>query len=167
MGISAILEKARKLKETPRAGWVRSEVPSPESVSEHSYDVALIVSIIADQLNLGTPKSGQPLLDHSKLVRAALVHDLGESETGDIPFKTDKQAAEERAALSEILGTLPEVKEKYLEDLTEQEKAVLSFADNLSMLKQAEAYGVDEIAETANKNLKNITSSFPELKKFL
>ena len=156
MGISTLLNIVRRLKDTPRTGWLKAGIENPESVAEHSYEVALLASIIADELNL----------DHSKLVRAALVHDLGESETGDIPFKNDEQAAAEEEALGKILEAVPEVKSKYIEPLTEKEQAVIQFADNLSMLRQAEAYGVSEIQETAQKNLDQITERFPELSKF-
>lgn len=157
MPISDVLKHARKLKKIPRTGWVRSGIENPESVAEHSYEVALIVSVISDQLGL----------DHSKLVRAALIHDLAESVTGDIPFKSSKQAAAEKATLSKIVGSVPEVKEKYLAPLTEQEQAVLDFADNLSMLRQAEEYGVEEIRKTASATIEKITKAFPELSSFL
>jgi len=163
MSLKKILSNAARLKSIPRTGWVESGIANPESVSEHSYEVAALASIIADNLSL----------DHSKLVRAALVHDLGESVTGDIPFKTDEQAEKERTALEKILEPLVS-KELYLEKLTPEEEAVLKFADNFSMLNQAKEYQkghksekLEQIIKTAKANLKECTDKFPGLKKFL
>lgn len=158
MPILTILENVRKLKKIPRTGWVRANVPNPESVADHSYETALIVSIIADSLNL----------DHSKLVRAALVHDLAESVTGDIVRleKTKEHETEERKALDDILDSIPELKGSYLEDLTEQEQAVLDFADILSRFHQADEYGVENIHDNSKELLEDLISRFPELAPF-
>jgi len=156
--MNELLKNVRKLKKIPRTGWVRNKVPNPESVADHSYEVALIVSIIADELNL----------DHSKLVRAALVHDLGESVTGDIARleKTPEHEKAEREALEKILDAIPESKEKYLEPLTEKEQAVIYFADILSRFYQAEEYNVQNIRDNAEELLMDLTSRFPEFSKF-
>ena len=159
MPISTILENVRKLKKIPRTGWVRAEIEGPESVADHSYEVALLVSIIADSLNL----------DHSKLVRAALVHDLAESITGDIIKleKTKEHENAERAALENILDSVPKLKGVYLEGLSEQEQAVLDFADILSRFYQADEYGVQNIRDSSKELLEGLISRFPELSSFL
>ncbi|KAK4528128.1 hypothetical protein GAYE_SCF51G6062 [Galdieria yellowstonensis] len=62
-----------KLKETKRKGWIDHHVRQPESVSDHMYRMALICFCLAPSH-----------LNREKLIKLALVHDLGESLVGDI-----------------------------------------------------------------------------------
>ena len=93
------------LKQLYRQGWLRVGI-SPErceSVAEHSLGVALLCLFIAD--------TWFPEADASKVVRIALLHDLGEARVGDITphdgvDPTQKHALE-RQAVAQILGKLP------------------------------------------------------------
>ena len=67
----AVVGKSKKIH---RAGWVREKIKDPESVAEHSFRVSVLTMVIADPLGL----------DKEKLMKMALVHDLGEVITGDI-----------------------------------------------------------------------------------
>lgn len=93
------------LKQLYRQGWLRVGI-SPErceSVAEHSLGVALLCLFIAD--------SWFPEADASKIVRIALLHDLGEARVGDITphdgVNPTQKHALERQAVAQILGKLP------------------------------------------------------------
>ena len=65
------------LKQLYRQGWLRRGVPPErcESIAEHSFGVAVLALWLAQ---------AQPELDADKVVRMALLHDLGEVYAGDI-----------------------------------------------------------------------------------
>lgn len=68
----------------PRAGYLLRGVAEPESVASHSYSLALLVLLVADAF--------EPELDALKAVRMALIHDVPESQTMDIPLTVDNPA---------------------------------------------------------------------------
>jgi putative hydrolase of HD superfamily len=90
--------KAAALKDTLRRGLTAAG--RPESVAEHSWRLALMALTIEDEL---------PGIDCDRLIRLLLVHDLAEAITGDTPAPAqtgDKRDAE-RAAMANLLATLP------------------------------------------------------------
>jgi putative hydrolase of HD superfamily len=66
-----------QLKQTARTGWGQRGVPDAESVADHSFGVAFAVVVLAPQLD-------QPL-DLAKALAMAVLHDLPEALTSDIP----------------------------------------------------------------------------------
>lgn len=70
------------LKDTPRAGWLLRGIRDPESVADHSWATALLCYLYA-------PVAGA---DPARSVEIALVHDLAESVTGDLPRRVDPPA---------------------------------------------------------------------------
>jgi putative hydrolase of HD superfamily len=101
--VQAYFELAQ-LKHLFRQGWLRAGVPAArcESVAEHSFAVALLCLFVADSLF--------PEVDAARLVRMALLHDLGEAYVGDItPHDGMDRAAKhrlEREAVERIVGKL-------------------------------------------------------------
>jgi putative hydrolase of HD superfamily len=93
------------LKQLYRQGWLRVGVPPErcESVAEHSLGVALLCLFIAD--------TWFPEADASKVLRIALLHDLGEARVGDITphdgVTSEQKHALERQAVEQILAGLP------------------------------------------------------------
>jgi putative hydrolase of HD superfamily len=67
------------LKRLVRTGWRERGVPAPESVAAHSFGVALLALLLAEQRRA----AGEDL-DVLAVVRMALLHDLPESGTGDL-----------------------------------------------------------------------------------
>jgi putative hydrolase of HD superfamily len=139
MEIRSLLEKAGKLKEIKRTGWVESGVLEPESVADHSYRVALLAMTLSDNKGLDTLKT----------VRMALLHDLAESTIGDLTPRQKQGNHEtlESEAMKQILETLPQnVRELYLETWKEYQKnespeaRLVHNADKLEMLVQAKEY---------------------------
>lgn len=61
-------------KRLKRTGWVINNVKEPESVAEHCYRVTVLAMALAPSLNL----------DQTKLIKMSIIHDLGETATGDL-----------------------------------------------------------------------------------
>lgn len=132
-----------QLKQLYRQGWLRAGLPRErcESVAEHSYGMALLCLFLADAYF--------PQADASKVVRIALLHDLGEAYAGDITphdaVSREEKRERERRAVERILGKLPRGAE-YLalweeyENGTSFEARLVRQVDRLEMGLQATIY---------------------------
>ncbi|MFI5421203.1 MAG: HD domain-containing protein [Nitrososphaerales archaeon] len=70
-----LFHAAGKLKEIKRRGWVLSgAVRNPESVADHSFRMAIMGAYLSDVKGL----------DSAKVMRMCLIHDIAESEIGDM-----------------------------------------------------------------------------------
>ena len=71
-----------------------------ESVAEHSWRVALMAMLMADEF---------PTADIDKVIRMCLIHDLGEAFTGDIPafLKKREDGEKEEAILERWVAAFP------------------------------------------------------------
>lgn len=101
------LLRAFLLKDEARAGWVIRGIREPESVADHSWGTALLCL-------LAGPTAGVEV-DVDRAVRMALVHDLAEALTHDIPAGPGPRAigaAEkhrlEGEAITKLCADLPE-----------------------------------------------------------
>src|SRR5947207_9014687 len=111
-----LLAELMRLKAVPRMGWLLRGVRDVESVAAHSFGVALIAMWLADRaLACGMH------VNVGRVLRMALLHDLTEARTGDLPatikryFGNDAlKAADERIAAEMLEGTGPAGK-SYLE----------------------------------------------------
>ena len=74
-----------------------------ESVAEHSWRIALMAMLLRGEAEFAD-------VDLDKVVRMCLIHDLGESFTGDIPafLKSDEDAGEETDIFKRWIGHFPE-----------------------------------------------------------
>ena len=68
-------------KRIKRTGWVRENIPDPESVAEHIFGTVFLAMVLG-------PKLG---VDREKLVRMALIHDISETKTGDLIVERGKE----------------------------------------------------------------------------
>src|SRR6266511_6098631 len=97
------LSQIGNLKDLPRAGWVREQVPHPESVAEHSFRSMVLALVLGPQLGV----------DVGKVLCLLLVHDLAESDpaVGDItPFDgvaPEEKHRRESAAMARLCAALP------------------------------------------------------------
>ena len=93
------LRVMERLKDAPRHCWTTGG--RRESVAEHSWRVALMAMLMADEF---------PELDIDRVVRMCLVHDIGEAITGDIPtfVKTDADRVVEGREVDALIGGLLE-----------------------------------------------------------
>lgn len=82
-----------KAKRVIRTGWKMHHINNPESVAEHSYQLCVIALILADHLGV----------DREKLVKMAIIHDLGEIITGDIVWIQGKMIDVEKKRKKELM----------------------------------------------------------------
>ena len=68
---------SKKLK---RSGWVEKNIKNPESVAEHAFRTIVLAMVLASSLNV----------DQAKLIKMAIIHDLGEISTGDLIVQRGK-----------------------------------------------------------------------------
>ena len=140
-----IVGKSKKLL---RSGWINEKIKDPESVAEHSFRVSVLAMVISDSLGL----------DKEKLIKMALIHDLGEVITGDIVWssgniidikkRTEKEKMEKLGLerIFKILENSDEYK-KIFEEMIErssEEAKIFWQIDKLEMAMQALEYERDE-----------------------
>lgn len=94
----AFFRSAAALKDTLRNSWTASG--RRESTAEHSWRLCLIAIALQDEL---------PGIDHARLLRMLVLHDLGEALHGDVPapLQGPDKTADERADLLSLLDVLP------------------------------------------------------------
>ncbi|MEM5793079.1 MAG: HD domain-containing protein [Candidatus Aenigmatarchaeota archaeon] len=156
-----------KLKDIERTGWKIRGVKKPESVSDHSFRVAILVLLYSNRLDL----------DGNKCLKMALLHDIQEVYTGDIAtrFKEEDQIIsniEKRRMESEgfekLISKLPMNHGKELKDIWEEffnqetdEARFVNDMDKIEMVLQALEYfekggmkDADEFFRTAENSIK-------------
>jgi putative hydrolase of HD superfamily len=131
------------LKQLYRQGWLQHGIDTKycESVAEHSFGVALLALFLVDIYSLE--------LNKEKVLRMALIHDLGEVYAGDFTPSdgVDKQEKYqlEKQAIHQILDKLPncsfwiDLWEEY-EQGESSEAQFVRQVDQLEMVLQASVY---------------------------
>jgi putative hydrolase of HD superfamily len=147
-----LLIHGNQLKRSVRSGWVQRGIAEAEDVAAHSYGVAfaalVLVQAVARPLNL------------EKVLIMALLHDLPEGITTDIPAPAWRYLPQgiktevERGAMIEILGdtSFAPVLMTYWEELHQKESPealLVHDADKLDMYLQALMYE----QQTGNRQL--------------
>lgn len=145
MSVEGLIELMR-LKDVTRTGWELRGIIEPESVADHSWGTALLVSRF----------SGEAGVESERALRMAVIHDLIEVRVGDIPRRVDprvqrvseeeKRRREERSAreLAEELAW-PEL-EFLWREYDEGESAEARFVRDMNLLDmvlQATLYTAD------------------------
>jgi len=171
------LQQAMKLKHIPRTGWVNKNVPNPEDVADHVYGVALLA------LTVPLPKG----VNRNRLVKMALVHDLGEVSIGDQVWERGKVSnlgkhkikdENEAVALKQMFDStgMKEAEQLALEFIGHKSPTAkfLKELDKLDMILEALVYEervdpkhLDEFWENAEKYIsdKTLLKYFAALKK--
>ena len=121
-----ILLKAFELKDEKRTGWELRNIEDPETVADHTWGTAFNVLVHAPEK-----------IDKEKTLKMALIHDIGETEAGDIAHRAvdaenkvteeEKEQKEEEAVqkISEALGEeLLDLWKEYEERETKEAKFV-------------------------------------------
>lgn len=111
----SILHQAEKLKCVTRHCDTTSG--RRESVAEHSWRLALMAMLVSDAFTH---------LDMDKVLRMCVIHDLGESFTGDIPafYKNTDHRAEEQRRLNDWIANFPEPAKTTFSALLEEMNAM-------------------------------------------
>ena len=145
----SVLLELQRLKRLDRTGWVlRGLPPGAESVAAHSYGVALAAMLLADECAARGVE-----VDVARVLRLALLHDLQETRTGDMPrtvaqyYGAGVRRAAERAAFDDIVrgagashaATYSELHEDY-ETRASLEARLVKAADVIDLLAQALAF---------------------------
>ena len=178
MKLRELLDRLNNLKQMPRTGWLLCNVSltDVEDVAQHTFDVASITLLLADELERTGTK-----LNRERALSMAVVHDWAEASIGDFPYTALKYLGPagtkkrfEKRAFEDILGRLPN-KEKYLklwQEYSEKyspEAKLVHAADYLSMLVQAVKYRergnrskeLDELWRTVHKDIKIYEKELP------
>lgn len=161
-----------RMSEVKRYSGVHQE--SDETLSDHITDVCLISYLIYQTL---TFKYGETDLNKGKLLEKALLHDIDEVLTGDIPRNTKYATKEVHSALNDIaVSAIAEIEESMTLDLhdtwnnakKEKEGLILKLADILCVVRKTlveiELRGNKsflKVADELRTHLLSILDSYP------
>lgn len=143
----SVLLELQRLKRLDRTGWVlRGLPPGAESVASHSYGVALTAMLLADECTTRGVR-----VNVERVLRLALLHDLAETRTGDMPrtvadyYTRDARKRAERAAFDDVMrgagsaARYSALHEDY-EERASLEARLVKAADVVDLLAQALAF---------------------------
>ena len=140
-----ILAVAEKLKCNTRHSWTSNG--RHESVAEHSWRIALMALLMRDEF---------PNIDMDKVIRMCLIHDLGESFTGDIPTfeKKEEDSEKEDELFFKWIETFPN---PYREEFTDLLKEM-----NERSTEEAKLYkALDNLEAVIQHNEADISTWIP------
>ena len=147
------------MKRLDRTGWVlRGLAPGAESVGAHTYGVAAVAMLLADEV-----RARGGAVDVERVLRLALIHDWTETRLGDLPrtaaeyFGAAAKRRAERAAFDDMVAELNDAlrrdysawHEEYEARATTEARLVKA-ADIIDLLAQAyvfERAGARELGE--------------------
>ena len=98
--------------------WHIVRTVRPQSLAEHTFDVVMIARAIAK--NAG--------YDDYEIIKAALLHDLDEIVTGDIPTPSKKRARENGWELNDLYKSITG------REITDDESLIIQIADRMADL---------------------------------
>lgn len=135
-----------RLESLPRMGYLMRGVAHPENVAAHVFGVAVWAMLLADKIGG---------VDTAKVLRLALLHELGEVKLTDIPRIAEdylppgaKDAAEKKIA-GELLAGFGPMGESYVQLFAEYqecrtlESRLVHAADKLQMMTKVLRYHGD------------------------
>lgn len=128
-----ILSRAAILKKTTRHCF--TEENRKESVADHSWRITLMAMLLSGELEFQDT-------DMNKVIRMCLIHDLGETFTGDIPTfeKTDTDTHNEDALFLNWVRSFPNAqRQEWLELLNEMGELQTKEAKTYKALDKLEA----------------------------
>ena len=142
-----ILSQAARLKTTMRHCYTEGD--RKESVADHSWRIALMAMLL-------TGIDEYRDLDMDKVIRMCLIHDLGESFTGDIPTfeKTDTDTVKEDDLFRSWVMSFPEPQRAEWRGLLEEMDALET--------KEAKLYkALDKLEALISHNESDLSTWLP------
>jgi putative hydrolase of HD superfamily len=145
-----LLFEVQALDRIPRSGYVLRGVADPESVTEHTWHVLLLVWMLGPRIEG---------IDVHRAMEIALVHDLAELRIGDLPrtsshyFPAGAKKTAETAAMADVLapvaGRALPLYEEYQQGTTAEARLVKACDKLQLMVKVAvyERWGTGALAE--------------------
>lgn len=138
-GAATFLHEMGQLKNLPRSGWLLLGIPSPESVAEHSFRVAMVGMVLAAIEGA----------DVGRTVALCAFHDGHETRIGDVPSVGRayvSTAAPEKITSHQVAG-MPDKAARFMQELTAEyeatetaESRLAHDADKIETLMQAVEY---------------------------
>lgn len=128
------------LDRVPRMGYLLRGVPDPESITEHSWHVAFLVWTLGLRV---------PGLNRLRALEIALVHDLAEVRTGDLPrvanryFAAGAKESAEREVMAELFGPFAGRADELMAEYRAAETAearLVKACDKLQLMLKVAAY---------------------------
>jgi putative hydrolase of HD superfamily len=135
-----LLLELQTLDRVPRSGYFLRGISDCESVSEHTFHLAMLVWFLAGE---------EPAVDRARAVELALMHDLAELRIGDLPrtattyLPADVKHAAERRAAADILAPADPRANALYEEYEEGETAEARFVracDKLQLMIKVTVY---------------------------
>jgi len=129
----AALLAALALKDERRTGWQLRGVDDPESVAAHSWGVAYLCLLFGERAGVDTDRA----------LRLAVLHDLAEAVTGDLPTRADpadqpvaaaEKASREREAIAALLGPFDDALEVDWESYEARERPEARFVKDMDLV---------------------------------
>jgi len=149
--------QVEELKKEKRKGWTLRGIKTPESVADHSFMVAFITLILAE--------NSKKKLNKQKILELAIIHDIAESICGDItPY--DKKAKQKKqiedSAMQKLTENIsPKLKKKILTLWNEYEEGKTKEAKFVKEIDRLEVFFQAYKYEKQNKGEKNLFDNFP------
>lgn len=145
--VLSFLEKIGVMKTMYRAGWGMCGIKTPESIADHCFRVSMFSMIVADVLS----NAGKDI-DTEKIIKISLLHEVAESQIGDIPYPALKYIPEdikskaEEKAVESMFEDFGELKGYYLglwkefECRTSLEGHIVQVCDKMECMMQVNEY---------------------------
>lgn len=159
-----VMEHVLRLKRFNRSGWCYYGVFSPESIADHSFSVSFLAMLLLEFF-----KDRGYDIDEAKVMKMAVLHEIGEARLGDLQLDArrllgvDYISQVERRAVSEVLEAFPKLSKLWneFEDGETVEALIVKIADKLELMLQALDY-----EKRGARNLDKIFSDSENTKKF-
>lgn len=134
------LLELQSLDRVPRMGYLLRGVSRPESVSEHGWQLAFLVWAVTPQIDG---------VDPLRAIELALLHDVAEVRTGDLPLTASHylplgaKARAEASAFAELMAPCGDRARRLFAEYQEQssrEARLVKACDKLQLLVKVAAY---------------------------
>lgn len=132
------------LQRLDRTGYVMTGVPKPQSVAAHIFGVALWSMLLMDRM-----RENNPQIDQAKVLKMAILHEVGETRIGDIPYPARKYLGNQNVSKAEeaaVNDLFEGFSVHWFESWLEFEKAdsleanIVKAADRLEMMHKILCY---------------------------